>query len=114
MKVSALNQAANSLQNIIKQLDQAADYIEVLEAHLNRANQRLEFYEEHFGTYEDVQAQALAPSPDAFDFTPSDIEELSAQDTQELTDAQKHAAYQLQLEAEQHASQEDTYKPSKY
>jgi hypothetical protein len=114
MKVSALNQAANSLQNIIKQLDQAADYIEVLEAHLNRANQRLEFYAEHFGSFEDVQAQAAAPSPDAFDFTPSDTQELSAQDAQELTDAQKHAAYQLALEAEQHAAYEDLYKPFKY
>ena len=103
--------AAQSAQN---EIDLLVDLLQKMQARTNLLEEKLSFYEEHFGTYEDVQAQALAPSPDAFDFTPSDIEELSAQDAQELTDAQKHASYQLQLEAEQHAAYEDLYKPFKY
>ena len=94
MKTEELNQAANGLQNIIKQLDQAADYIEELQAQLNRANQRLEFYEKTLGSFEDVQAQALAPSIDTFDFTPSDMDELTREDAG-LTDDHMHAYYEL-------------------
>jgi predicted nucleic acid-binding Zn-ribbon protein len=109
MTQSIFEIAQEALRTARKHIDTIQNDLEAAQALNNRLEERLKFYEEHFGTYEDVQAQALAPSPDAFDFTPSDIEELSAQDAQELT-----ASYQLQLEAEQHASQEDTYKPFKY
>lgn len=92
MTTEILNSAANTLQNIIKQLDEAADYIEILEAHLNRANERLEFYEQHCGTYEDIQAQAVAPLTEFVEPTLQDLDELTAQDS-ELTDEQKMYYY---------------------
>jgi hypothetical protein len=103
--------AAQSAQNEINLL---VDLLQSLRARNNFLETCIKLYEEHFGAYEDVQAQAAAPSPDLFDFTPEDVAELSAQDAQELTDDQKHATYQLQLEAEQHQAYEDLYKPYKY
>ena len=114
MTQSIFEIAQEALRTARKHIDTIQNDLEAAQARTNLLEEKLSFYQEHFGTYEDVQAQAIAPSPDAFDFTPSDIEELSAQDAQELTDAQKHAAYQLQLEAEQHAAYEDLYKPFKY
>lgn len=98
MKTEILNSAANTLQNIIKQLDEAADYIEILEAHLNRAKQLLEFYEQHCGTYEDIQAQAVAPIAEFVEPTLQDLEELTAQDS-DLTDEQKMYYYHQQNNA---------------
>jgi ubiquinone biosynthesis protein UbiJ len=113
------------MTDIIKAAQETASYInklqndlEAAQAFSNLLEERLRYFEELFGSFEDIQAQAAAPSLHLFNYTCSDVEELSAQDAQELTDdqkhAQKHAAYQLQLEAEQHAAYEDLYKPFKY
>jgi ubiquinone biosynthesis protein UbiJ len=109
------------MTDIIKAAQETASYInklqndlEAAQAFSNLLEERLRYFEELFGSFEDIQAQAAAPSLHLFNYTCSDVEELSAQDAQELTDDQKHAAYQLALEAEQHAAYEDLYKPFKY
>ena len=109
MQKQLLKAAAEAAQFI----DKMQNDLEAAQAFNNLLEERLKFFEEMFGSYEEVQAQALAPSEDAFDYTPEDVVELNAQDAQELTEEQMHAIYQLQLEAEQHANQEDTYKPFK-
>ena len=107
-------QLLKAAQEAAQYIDKMQNDLEAAQAFNNLLEERLRFFEEMFGSYEEVQAQALAPCPDAFNFTLEDVAELNAQDAQELTEDQMHAIYQLQLEAEQHASYEDLYKPFKY
>jgi len=93
------------MQNeILEAAKKTAAYIAELEIELQHYKDHVEYlqsqvdhYIHHFGTYEDVQAQALAPSEDAFDFTPTDMDELTRSDAG-LTDDQMHAYYELSTE----------------
>ena len=88
-------------KQLLKAAQEAAQFIDKMQNDLKAAQafnnlleERLKFFEEMFGSYEDVQAQALAPCEDAFDFTPEDICELTRSDAG-LTDDQMHAYYEL-------------------
>ena len=85
--LEAAEKTAKYIAELEIELQHYKDHVEYLQGHLDH-------YIHHFGTYEDVQAQALAPSEDAFDFTLEDICELTRSDAG-LTDDQMHAYYEL-------------------
>lgn len=94
MTQSIFEIAQEALRTARKHIDTIQNDLEVAQALNNRLEERLKFYEEHFGTYEDVQAQAVAPSEDLFDYTPEDVAELNEQDAAELTPEQMQAYYE--------------------
>jgi len=77
-----------------RHIDKLQHDLEAAQAYNNLLEERLRYFEEMFGSYEEVQAQAVAPEPTYFDFTPEDVEELNAQDASELTEAQMQAYYE--------------------
>ena len=94
MQQSIFEIAQEALRTARKHIDEMQNDLDQIQTRNNFLEERLKFYEEHFGTYEDVQAQALAPCEDAFDFTPSDMDELTREDAG-LTDDQMHSYYEL-------------------
>jgi len=94
MEQSIFEIAQEALRTARKHIDTIQNDLEAAQALNNRLQERLRFYEENFGTYEDVQAQAVAPSEDLFDFTPEDVAELNEQDAAELTPDQMQAYYE--------------------
>ena len=91
-------QLLKAAQEAAQYIDKMQNDLEAAQAFNNLLEERLRFFEEMFGSYEEVQAQALAPSPDAFNFTPEDFAELNEQDAQELTEDQMQAFYELASE----------------
>ena len=89
--MKSIIQAAQSAQN---EIDLLVGLLQSMRARTNLLEQRLSYYEEMFGAYEDLQAQAVAPSEDLFDFTPEDVAELNEQDAAELTPEQMQAYYE--------------------
>ena len=89
--MKSIIQAAQSAQN---EIDLLVGLLQSMRARTNLLELRLNYYEEMFGTYEDLQAQAVAPSEDLFDFTPEDVAELNEQDAAELTPEQMQAYYE--------------------
>jgi len=94
MTQSIFEIAQEALRTARKHIDTIQNDLEQAQALNNRLQDRLSYYEEMFGTYEDLQAQAVAPSADLFDFTPEDVAELNAQDAAELTPDQMQAYYE--------------------
>jgi len=94
MEQSIFEIAQEALRTARKHIDTIQNDLEAAQALNNRLQERLRFYEENFGTYEDVQAQAVAPSEDLFDFTPEDVAELNEQDAAELAPDQMQAYYE--------------------
>ena len=97
------------MQNeILKAAQETASYINKLEsdlehyrAHCEYLQGQIDHYVYHFGTFEDVQAQAVAPSEDLFNFTPEDVAELNEQDAK-LTENQMQAYYNAETHAAYH------------
>lgn len=100
--VKELQLIQSDLHSLVAKIDNAINYIEVLEGHHARLKSQLEFYEQNFGTYEDVQAQAKAPIIELVDAPFDDAEyiehALKTGDFDGLTDEQKHAYYLSQQE----------------
>jgi len=93
MAQSIFEIAQEALRTARKHIDTIQNDLEQAQALNNRLQERLSYYEEMFGTYEDLQAHAVAPSEDLFDFTPEDVAELNEQDAAELTPDQIQAYY---------------------
>ena len=94
MQQSIFEIAQAALETARKHIDTLQNDLEQAQSYSNLLEERLRFFEELFGSYEDVQAMAVAPEPTLYDFTPEDVAELNEQDAAELTPAQMQAYYE--------------------
>lgn len=82
-----------AMQEAVKDYDRLQDALEQANATINRLEAQLALYVERYGTYDDILAEAAAPTETPCELW-EDAQELEECQLEELTDEQKMYYYQ--------------------